>query len=139
MWETPAVRPHEKPLLIMEAGIVPSHGGEARYRTAPAESLTSPLARGNPEDLIKGKQLYFSFCAPCHGQFHDGKGTVGQSFFPLPNDLRSEKIQRSSDGILFKDISYGIPGGRQPPLATTIRVEDRWRIIAYLKSLGQRP
>jgi hypothetical protein len=41
-------------------------------------------------------------------------------------------------GTLFKEISYGIPNGRQPPLATTIAVTDRWRIIAFLKSLGPR-
>jgi hypothetical protein len=41
-------------------------------------------------------------------------------------------------GILFKEISYGIPNGRQPALATTIAVKDRWRIIAHIKSLGPR-
>jgi hypothetical protein len=40
--------------------------------------------------------------------------------------------------VLFKEISYGIPGGRQPALATTVAVNDRWHAIAYVKSLGQR-
>jgi len=63
---------------------------------------------------------------------------VGQSFHPLPTDLRSPKVQSLSEGVFFKEISYGIPGGRQPPLATTIDPLDRWRIIAYVKSLGVR-
>ena len=29
MWQTPAVRPYEKPLLVMDAGVVPVNGGEA--------------------------------------------------------------------------------------------------------------
>jgi hypothetical protein len=41
-------------------------------------------------------------------------------------------------GTLFKEISYGIPGGRQPALATTIAAHERWQIIAYVKSLGER-
>ena len=41
-------------------------------------------------------------------------------------------------GLLFKEISYGIPGGRQPALATTIEADERWRIVAYVKSLGKR-
>ena len=74
----------------------------------------------------------------CHGPNHDGKGTVGQSFSPLPTDIRSAKVQALPDGVHFKEISYGIPDGRQPALATTITVLDRWRIVAYVKSLGVR-
>jgi hypothetical protein len=41
-------------------------------------------------------------------------------------------------GMLFKEISYGIPDGRQPALATTMTVDERWQAIAFVKSLGQR-
>ena len=98
----------------------------------------SPLEKGNPEDIEKGKQGYFSYCAQCHGKDHDGNGTVGQSFHPLPTDLQSTGVQHQFEGALFKSISYGVPGGRQPPLATTIDVSERWQIIAYIKSLGIR-
>ena len=138
MWETPSVRPHEEPLPIMESGVVPFKGGEAIYRETPGEELKSPLAKGNPKDIELGKIEYFTFCAQCHGKYHDGNGTVGQSFYPLPTDLRSEKVQSQPEGILFQGISYGVQGGRQPALASTIRVLERWRIIAYVKSLGIR-
>ena len=88
--------------------------------------------------IAAGKNLYFIYCAQCHGQNYDGNGTVGQSFTPLPTDLRSEKVQSMSAGKIFKDISYGLPKGRQPSLATTIDITDRWRIIAFVKSLGLR-
>jgi hypothetical protein len=39
---------------------------------------------------------------------------------------------------MFKEISFGVPGGRQPALATTIAVLERWQIVAYIKSLGVR-
>jgi len=139
MRETPSIRPHEAPLPIMEKGLVPVSGGEAMFRAVEGSNLVSPLADVNPSEIAQGQRLYFNFCAQCHGKNHDGNGTVGQSFHPLPGDLRSKKIQFLADGIIFKEISYGIPEGRQPPLATTISIEDRWRIIAYLKSLGPRP
>ena len=139
MRETPSIRPHEAPLPVMEKGLVPVSGGEAIFRAVAGKDLVSPLAGGNPVDIAQGKQLYFTFCAQCHGKNHDGNGTVGQSFHPLPGDLRSEKIQSLAGGIIFKEISYGTPEGRQPPLATTISIEDRWRIISYLKSLRPRP
>ncbi|MBW2669204.1 MAG: c-type cytochrome [Deltaproteobacteria bacterium] len=115
MWETPAVRPYEKPMLIMEKAVIPVTGGEE-----------------------SGKFLYFTYCAQCHGKYYDGNGTVGQSFHPLPGDLQSARVQSMPQGTLFKEISYGIPNGRQPALATTIAVNDRWRIIAHIKSLEPR-
>jgi mono/diheme cytochrome c family protein len=138
MWETPAVRPHEQRLLIMEPGVIPFGGGEAEYRNAKAEELISPLKNDDPKVVESGKSLYFTYCAQCHGKYHDGNGTVGQSFSPLPSDLQSDRVQSLSQGVLFKEISYGVPDGRQPPLATTIEIMDRWRIIAYIKSLGLR-
>lgn len=138
MWETPAVKPHQKELLIMEKGVIPFAGGEALYRATNGEDLKSPLKKRDSNSIELGKKLYVTFCAQCHGKYHDGNGTVGQSFHPLPSDLRSTKVQSSSDGLLFKEISYGIPDGRQPPLASTIDVLSRWRIIAYIKSLGKR-
>ena len=138
MWETPAVRPHEQQLLIMEPGVVPFGGGEAEYRNAKAEDLISPFKNDDPNVVASGKLLYFTYCAQCHGKYHDGNGPVGQSFHPLPGDLQSDKVQSLPQGTLFKEISYGVPNGRQPALATTIEMMDRWRIIAYVKSLGLR-
>jgi len=138
MRETPAVRPLEDPLLKMEAGIVPVSGGEAIYRATAAADLISPLDIAQPNVLTRGKSVYLTYCAQCHGYNYDGQGTVGQSFQPLPADLRSSQVQSKLDGELFKSVSYGIPGGRQPALHTTITVEDRWHVIAFVKSLGNR-
>ena len=139
MWQTPAVRPHEEPILAMEPGTVPVGGGEIRLRMLPAEALASPLQNATADAVIgKGKTMYARYCQQCHGINHDGMGTVGQSFAPLPGDLRSAKIQALSEGMMFKEISYGVPGGRQPELASTISELDRWRIVAYVKSLGVR-
>jgi mono/diheme cytochrome c family protein len=138
MWETPAVRPHEDPPLSTPAGTVPQDGGEEIFQALRAEDLKSPIALSDPAQIQMGKILYSKFCAQCHGKNYDGNGTVGQSFHPLPTDLKSAKVQSLSEGAFFKEISYGLPDGRQPPLATTIDPLDRWRIIAYVKSLGVR-
>jgi mono/diheme cytochrome c family protein len=138
MRETPAVRPYEEPILIMETGLVPLSGGDAIYPALDGKTLKSPYPKIEAAILAQGKKGYFTYCAQCHGKYHDGKGTVGQSFAPLPGDLRSQKVQALPEGLIFQEISYGIPDGRQPALATTISLEDRWKIIAYIKSLGVR-
>jgi mono/diheme cytochrome c family protein len=138
MRETPAVWPHEQPIPPMEAGIVAVSGGEALFRATPADKLVIPLNLNDLTVIETGGKLYLTYCAQCHGTNYDGNGTVGQSFHPLPTDLRSAKVQSLSPGASFKEISYGMPKGRQPALATTIAVLDRWRIVAFVKTLGLR-
>jgi mono/diheme cytochrome c family protein len=138
MWETPAIRPHEEPIPVMASQTVPFDGGEAFYRAADPKTLVSPLKLKDPAVIQQGKQAYQYYCIQCHGKYQDGLGTVGQSFAPLPTDLRSEKVQHLNQGVLFHEISYGIPGGRQPALATTLTVDERWQVIGYVQSLGIR-
>ena len=136
---TPGVRAYEQPLLIMETGIVPVSGGEAVLRVADPATLKSPVDLVSSRVIEIGRIDYQNYCAQCHGPNYDGKGTVGQSFAPLPTDLRSPRIQAQSEGELFQHISYGIGGGgRQPALHSTIRIQNRWGIIAFIKSLGPR-
>lgn len=138
MRETPAVRPYEEPLFNMEAGIVPVRTGEAIYRATPGVDLKSPLETAEPPVIARGKAVYLTYCTQCHGYQYDGNGTVGQSFQPLPTDLRSPEVQTKPEGELFKTVSYGEPGKRQPALQTTITINDRWHVIAFVKSLGLR-
>lgn len=138
MWRTPAIKPHENPIPVMAPGSVPVTGGEAFFHAAAAEDLKAPFDLSTPAVIAGGKTAYGYYCVHCHGKNFDGYGTVGQSFAPTPRDLRDAKVQTMADGTLFKEISFGIPGGRQPPLATTIAPDDRWRVIAFVKSLGQR-
>ena len=138
MRETPAVKPHEEPLIRMAAGIVPVAGGDAVLRAPPGPALKPPLAMEDANVVARGKAVYFTFCAQCHGPAYDGNGTVGQSFKPLPTDIRSSAVQSKPAGELFKSVSYGISNGRQPPLETTITIDDRWSVVAFVKSLGLR-
>ena len=138
MRETPAVRPQEVPLFNMEAGIVPVNAGEAIYRATPGVDLVSPVDATEPLVVARGKAVYLTYCAQCHGYNYDGNGTVGQSFQPLPTDLRSPEVQTKPEGELFKSVSYGVPGGRQPALQTTVTIDDRWHVTAFIKSLGLR-
>lgn len=138
MWETPAVKPHEEPIPVTTAVTVPFDGSEALLRVADPDTMEAPFSLDDSRTIAQGQQGYQFYCIQCHGRYHDGNGTVGQSFAPLPGDLRSARVQSLTPGRLFHEISYGIPGGRQPALATTVAIAERWRIIGYVKSLGSR-
>jgi mono/diheme cytochrome c family protein len=145
MTHTPSVRPYERVMPGTAPGAVPTDGGEAAYRLAPAGTLASPFP-STPASIARGKLAYGYFCVQCHGAKYNGEGTVGQSFSPLPTDLRSDLVQSyRSDDELFRAISYGagidpvlnVP--RHPPLAYTVSAEDRWHLIHWIRSLGVRP
>ncbi len=135
MWETAAIRPHEEPIPVMAAGSVPWTDAEAFYRVADPETLQPPFDPGDAQAIEHGRQGYIHYCIHCHGPNYDGYGTVGQSFSPTPEDLRSERVQNLPMGVLFHTISYGVPDGRQPALAATIAAHERWQIIAFIKSM----
>jgi mono/diheme cytochrome c family protein len=131
MYQTPVVRPHEEPELIMDHRTI-SQKSEALIR----ENITNhtlPPALPWPEDVIlaTGKKEYTAFCSPCHGPNLDGLGTVGQSFFPLPTDLTGEKATGLTDQELFAVISYGTK--KTPALASSMSVESREAVIRYLR------
>jgi len=131
MYQTPVVRPHEEPELIMDHRTI-SQKSEALIR----ENLTNhilPPALPWSEDIIlaTGKKEYTAFCSPCHGPNLDGLGTVGQSFFPLPTDLTGEKATGLTDHELFAVISYGTK--KTPALASSMSVESREAVIRYLR------
>ncbi|MFW6055012.1 MAG: c-type cytochrome [Thermodesulfobacteriota bacterium] len=139
MRETPAVKPLEQPVLPMPKQSIPVSGGEDRFKSVSGQELAPPFHLQDKEIISRGKSVYTVYCLQCHGPGHAGRGTVGQSFQPLPTDLRSQAVQGQQPGVLFKSISYGLPGGRQPPLQNTIRAKDRWKVVAYIKSLDPRP
>lgn len=128
MQETPAVRPHEEPLLLMEEGTVPFEGGEEQIRAALADNTIQAPSHHTIEE---GRVAYQVFCSHCHGPNLDGQGTVGQSFTPLPTDLTSPQTQQLTDNRIFEHISYG--DKRAPALASTMSVDDRWAVIGFLR------
>ena len=129
------IRPYEQMMPKVPQGVIPVDGGEIQYRMAPMGSLQNPIAM-TPQSVERGLKAYKWFCIQCHGTRFDGDGTVGQSFNPVPTDLRSPQVQNASDDYLFRHMSYG--GDRAPALAYTVAVKDRWHIINAMRSLGIR-
>jgi len=135
MNEQESIRTHETSIPEMPRGIIPASGASAVRQETQPENLRNPLA-ATSESVLRGGKGYSYFCAMCHGPQADGNGTVGQSFYPLPTNLKSHYVQEQPDGMLFHKISLGYK--RHPPLASTVSEEDRWAIIHYIRSLGKK-
>jgi mono/diheme cytochrome c family protein len=127
-----SLRTYESAMPGMPAGTIPIQGGMEQLKTAAPASLRNPLP-STADSREQGEKAYRYFCIQCHGPQADGKGTVGQSFAPLPSNLKDNAVQRQTDGELFIKISLGFH--RHPPLGTTVSEDDRWATIAYIRWL----
>lgn len=135
MKEQEYVRTYEVALPQMPEGTIPVAGGVEITRVADPSTLVNPLPR-TPETVERGRAVYDIACLMCHGPRADGNGTVGQSFHPLPTNLRDPKVQTQPDGLIFYRVSFGFE--RQPPLYYTVAEEDRWAVIHFIRSLAEK-
>lgn len=85
---------------------------------------------GKPEAVAAGAILFHNNCAQCHGNDAAGK-------FSRPS-LRSPGVQNATDG----DLAWLLKNGdvyRGMPRWSGLPEQERWQIIAYLRSLGPLP
>jgi hypothetical protein len=106
--------------------------------TAPPEArmLHSPLAV-SPKVIALGKANYGIFCEGCHGTKADGSGPLAMKFSIPVADLTTPQVQRQSDGELFWKLSRG--RGAMPMWSGVLTDNDRWQLIAFIRSLKKSP
>lgn len=89
-------------------------------------SRVNPYA-GKPDAVAAGAILFHNNCAQCHGEDAAGK-------YSRPS-LRSEEVQNATDG----DLAWLLKSGdvyRGMPRWSGLPEQERWQIIAYIRSLG---
>lgn len=150
MHEQPSVRPHENPQMapvrntvaVNQTEPIPASLGEAA-------AVSNPLPPG-PAVVEAGHMIYRRNCWACHGPALDGESnlgnliaTVGPSLPHLRRSLLDPAILAQSDGVLFWKIYHwsGAPRYSCPPLGSTLRADDIWRVIHYVRAVaaGEAP
>jgi len=128
-------------------------GGAAA--TAPADSAapagepdSAPAAQaaggGAAGDAERGRPLYVTYCASCHGPTGAGDGPLAASLDPKPvNHTDGNYMNQLSDAHLFKVIQQGGPAvGKSPLMAAwggTLDDQQIRDVIAYVRSLAVPP
>ena len=86
--------------------------------------------------LQRGKQLYETNCALCHGATGQGNGPFSGFLVNFkPANLLQGNPVTSSDGALFIVISNGVPA-RMPALRENLPTpRDRWDVVNYVRLL----
>ncbi len=84
-------------------------------------------------DLDRGEQRFNIYCAPCHGKTGDGNGMVVQRGYRQAASMHIDRLRTVEAGYLFDVITNGF--GVMKDYRGQIPVDDRWRIVAYLRAL----
>ena len=99
-------------------------------------------AQNAPEASERGKEVYEQSCAQCHGTEGRGDGSAAENLLPKPRDftrglykIRStEAGELPTDQDLFDIITAGMPGSSMPGWETALNANDRWEVVAYIKT-----
>ena len=99
-------------------------------------------AQNAPEASEKGKEVYENSCAHCHGIEGRGDGSAAENLLPKPRDftrglykIRStESGEIPTDQDMFNIITAGMPGSSMPGWDTALSANDRWEVVAYIKT-----
>src|SRR5437763_527639 len=87
------------------------------------------------EDLDRGQERYNIYCSVCHGKTGYGDGMIARRGFnkPAPANYHQDRLRQAPAGHFFDVMTNG--WGAMPAYAQQVSVEDRWRIVAYLRAL----
>jgi mono/diheme cytochrome c family protein len=132
MYDQDSIKTYERKAPQIDQRTVPLTDGINALLSSDPGSLKNPLPQ-TAETVKHGRLAYTYFCVQCHGPKLDGNGTVGQSFSPLPANLRSSLVLSQDDGSIYAKIRLGYK--RHPALFSTVASDDAWSVIAYMRSV----
>lgn len=106
-------------------------GGMGGGMLAPPPSAgKNPLPKSG-DVIAKGKSLYDTNCAVCHGAHGRGDGPAAAGLNPHPPDLRA--AAKWSDGQIAAQILNG--RGQMPPFGKSLDRTSVWSIVRYVRQL----
>lgn len=90
--------------------------------------------------LERGKSLFESNCAGCHGTEGKGDGIAGATLNPKPRNFHSTDGWKNSPKIsgIYKTLQEGIPGSGMASYSTLLP-QDRFAIIHYIRTFYPDP
>jgi len=103
-------------------------------KVMPAGWRTDPTALAAGKAIYEGKANPEVNCVHCHGS--DGKPTrMGKGAMDL-SDLKEHA--QDSDALWFGRLAEGKPGTKMPGYKTKLTEEQRWQVIAYMRSFSAK-
>jgi mono/diheme cytochrome c family protein len=83
--------------------------------------------------LLRGQERFNIFCSPCHGRTGDGQGMIVQRGFKNPSTFHVDRLRNERAGYFYDVMTNGF--GQMSSYASQITPEDRWAVVAWVKTL----
>jgi len=139
-------------VLVSCSGAPTDGGGSVAQVMAAAEPISwthfdVPEPPAMTGDLVsRGEQLYSDNCSSCHGRTGAADGTCAPFLIPQPRDFTTGVFrfkttpgaEMPTDEDLFRTVSLGIHSTGMPPWRYLLSEEDRWALIAYVKTFSEK-
>ncbi len=125
-------------------GVFPVEFGEGREGYYYTGRFGDFYGKGMPEELQltednaeaflrRGEERFGIYCAVCHGESGNGKGTISNYGLAGIANLYDYPAESYPNGRLYDVISHG--KGNMSGYGYNIPVRDRWAIVAYVRAL----
>ncbi len=143
-------------LVVLALGACSGDPAERAAGTATARAAAAPLSWTHfdvpeapamtAELAARGAQVYTENCSSCHGEAGRADGLCAAFLSPQPRDFTTGVYRFKStpgsemptDADLFSTISIGIHSTGMPPWQFLLPEEDRWALVAYLKTFSDK-
>tara|TARA_R100000322_G_C5434928_1_gene189484 strand:- start:598 stop:1293 length:696 start_codon:yes stop_codon:yes gene_type:complete len=104
----------------------------AEGKTNAKANLKNPIAYSD-DNLSSGKQLYTIYCAICHGDKGDGKGTLAKREKILGIPSYNDQGRAITEGDVYHVMYYGL--NTMGSYAAQTSEEERWQIAHHVMKL----
>jgi mono/diheme cytochrome c family protein len=128
-----AQKPEEKPGTATAAQGTPK--GPHNYKLTPEDKARKNPVAFTESSVARGKKLYQSQCAMCHGQNADGKGEVVEEMKISPPDFtKPDTLKGRADGEWFAIL--GVGSETMPGQGNRMKDKQKWDLVNFLRAAG---
>lgn len=99
------------------------------------DSLPNPVP-ATPASIARGRQIYVTNCASCHGLTGRGDGPAGARLDPRPADFRVHMAAGHTDAQLFNWIANGVDGTAMPGWGKVLTRDEIGSVLNFIRTFA---
>lgn len=121
----------------LDDGFYKGWEGGKLVTTIPYVQAMEKLKLTDAKSFVKrGRERFFIYCSPCHGQLGGGNGMIAQRGLSLkkkPGNYHTDRLRKMPVGHFYDVMTNGF--GIMYSYASRVEPADRWAIAAYIRAL----
>lgn len=108
------------------------------YLKRETPKTTNPL-KPSTKVLNDAVYIYVNNCAVCHGFADNKETTIGKGLYKKPNLFADEDWSEDPDGLVYWFIDHGVKLTGMPSFKKTLKEEEIWKLVAFIKNIKKLP